>query len=320
MPNTTTSQVPAAVSSFYDRNLLERAVPNFIHLRFAQFRDLPKNNSDTIKFRKYANLAAATTPLSEGVTPAGSQLSVTDITAQVRQYGDFVTLTDFLLMTTLDPILMETSDILGDQAGNTLDILTRDTLSGGTTIQYASTATGRGDVTAAMKLNLAEVKEMVRTLKNNIAPKITDFVDPTDGVSTKPINRAYVGFLHPNVTFDLKGDSDFLEVQEYSQPADRMPDEVGAIDEVRFLESTNAKVFAGQGNGGADVYSTVIVGKNAYGASRITGEALHMIVKQLGSGEDPLNQRATSGWKATFVAKRLQETWMGRIEHGATAS
>ena len=74
-----------------------------------------------------------------------------------------------------------------------------------------------------------------------------------------------------------------------------------------LLKSPNAKVFTGQGESSADVYATLIFGAEAYGTTRVSGEAVKNIVKPLGSAgtDDPLDQRATSGWKITFVAKIL---------------
>lgn len=322
MANTTRTQITDEVNNFYNRALLERAVPYFAHTMFGQVRDIPRNSgTDTIKFRRYGNLTATTTALSEGVTPSGSQLSVTDLDATVAQYGDFVTLTDKVQMETMDPILTETAEILGDQAGDSLDQLARDVLVAGTTYQYASTATARTDITAAMTLNRAEVKEAVRTLATNNARKMTSMVDPSTGYNTSPINAAYIGLVHPKTVFDLKDATGFIPVEKYSNKSDVMPNEVGALDEVRFIQTTNAKVFTGGGAGSADVYATLIFGKDAYGVSRISGEALRNIVKPLGSAgtADPLDQRSTSGWKATFVSLILNQTWMIRIEHGVSA-
>lgn len=87
MAITTTTQVDPAVSTMYDRLLLMRARPHLIHSLFAQRRNINKKNGNTIKFRRYTSLSAATTPIGEGVTPGGSQLAKTDLTAQVSQYG-----------------------------------------------------------------------------------------------------------------------------------------------------------------------------------------------------------------------------------------
>jgi len=132
--DTTLTQVTAAVNNFYDRTMLKAARPLLVHTRWAQVRDIPRNNSLVIKFRRYSLLSAATTALSEGVTPSGSQLSITDVSATVAQYGDFVTLTDQLVFSTLDPVLTETADVLGQQAGNSLDQICRDVIVAGTTI------------------------------------------------------------------------------------------------------------------------------------------------------------------------------------------
>lgn len=320
MATTTITEVPSGVNNFYDKNMLVRAVSNFVHTMWAQVRDIPKNSSEVVKFRRYGNLSAATTALTEGVTPSGSQLSVTDITATVAQYGDFVTMSDKLQFTTLDPLLTETSEILGDQAGDTIDQLTRDVLVAGTTVQYASTAVSRVTVAAAMVLNATEVREAVMTLQTNKAKPITRMIDPADAYNTTPLDACYVGIIHPRTLRDLKGDSAFIPVQKYPSQQTVMPGEKGAVDEVRFVMTPNAKVFTGAGASSADVYATVILGRDAYGITRITGEALKNIIKPLGSAgtDDPLDQRATSGWKATFVAKRLNESFMIRVEHGAT--
>ena len=83
----------------------------------------------------------------------------------------------------------------------------------------------------------------------------------------------------------------------------------------------NTVIYPGEGGkDGADVYSTLILGDDAYGVTEITGGGLQHIVKQLGSAGsgDPLNQRATVGWKATKTAEILVQQYMVRIE--ATAS
>ncbi len=320
MANTTTTQVPAAINYFYDRALLERIVPLFLYNRYGQVRDIPQNATASIKFRRYGTLSAQLTPLSEGVTPTGSQLSITDVTATVSQYGDFVTLTDFLEFTTLDPVLVETADILGQEAGDTLDQLCRDIITAGTSVLYADGHTQRVDVDSADVLTATEIKKAVRTLKANNAKKVTSMINPTTGYNTTPVNAAFVGIVHPNTTYDLKNATGWVAVESYPSQSNVMDGEVGKVDEVRFVESTNAKVFAGAGASAIDIYATLILGRDAYGVTRISSEAIRNIIKPLGSAgtADPLDQRATSGWKATFVAVILQNLWMERIEHAVS--
>lgn len=237
------------------------------------------------------------------------------------QYGDFVTLTDWLQLTTLDPLLTETADLLGQQAGNSLDQLCRDVVVAGSTVQYASTATSRLTVTASMKLTRQEIREAVRTLQNNDAMKITRMVNPSTGFNTSPINSCFVGIITENTLYDLKNETGWIRVEEYASQSGVMEGEVGALDEVRFVMTTNAKIFAAGGSGSIDVHGTMILAAEYYGISRISGAALKNIVKPLGSAgtADPLDQRSTSGWKATFITTRLNENFAVRIEHAVSA-
>lgn len=323
MSATTTTQIPAEVNNFYDRTLLFRAVPLFVHTRWAQVRDIPRKAGTTvIKFRRYGNLSAATTALTEGITPAGSQLSVTDITATVLQYGDFITITDVLDYESQDPVLMEAAEILGDQMGDTLDQLTRDVLNAGTNVYYAGTGhTLRTQVAAGELITDTLVKKVVRLLKNNKARRMTKMVNATTGYGTTPLNASYIGICHPNTTYDLKAITGWTSIEKYSSTAGVMEGEVGKLDEVRFVETPNAKVFTAGGAASIDVYSTLIFGMDAYGTTRISGEAMKNIVKPLGSAgsADPLDQRATSGWKATFIAKILNDDFLVRVEHAVSA-
>jgi len=319
---TSTGTIQREVSNFYDRVLLDRVVPALVHTRFAQTRDIPSNSgTNIIKFRRYGNLTANTTALTEGVTPSGTALSVTDLLATVLQYGDYVTLTDVVQMETYDPILTETAEILGDQAGDSIDQLMRTVLAAGTTIQYASTAAADTDVTAAMVLDRAEVKEAVRTLRGNNAKVVTSMIDPSTGYNTVPVGRSFIGIVSEDTAFDLDDATGWIPVEKYPNKSNVMVDEIGSLANVRFIMSTNAYATSGIGADSGDVHYSLIFGQNAYAMTRISGETLKNIVKPLGSAgtADPLNQRSTSGWKLTFVGKILNQNFLVVVHHGVTA-
>lgn len=319
---TTSGTIAREVSNFYDRALLERALPSLVHTRFAQVRDIPRNSgTNVIKFRRYGSLSANTTALTEGVTPTGNQLSVTDILATVLQYGDYVTLTDIVQMETYDPILTETAEILGEQAGDTIDQLMRSVLAAGTTIQYASSATQNDHITRAMTLSRAEVKEAVRTLRGNNAKVITSMINPSTGYNTVPVGKCYVGIVSPETAYDLDDAIGWIPVEKYPNKATVMPDEIGALGNVRFIMSTNAYSLPTAGHTSVPVHYSIILAQNAYAITRIGGETLKNIVKPLGSAgtADPLDQRSTSGWKLTFVGKILNQNFMVVVRHGVSA-
>ncbi len=306
------------VNSFYDRDLLFRAQPFLTHTRFGQVKDIPTGNSFVIKFKRYGNFAVATTPLVEGVSPLGKKLSETIITATAAQYGDFVTLTDKLTMSTADPVRMEANAILGDQAGNTLDQLTRDILAAGTNVIYSGTGNTQNNAVAAGDvITLANIQTAEETLKANNTRYMTSFVDPSTGYNTVPLAPCFVGICHVYTTKTIRAMTGFTKVELYANPAARMEGEFGKIENTRFIETVNGKVFTAAGTGSVDLYGTIIMGQQAYGISRIAGHAMENIVKPLGSGgtSDPLNQRETSGWKASFVAKILNDDFIIRIVH-----
>ena len=77
----------------------------------------------------------------------------------------------------------------------------------------------------------------------------------------------------------------------------------------------NAVIYPGEGaSGGGAAFSTLVIGKDAYGVTEVEGGGLEMIVKPFGAGEDALNQRCTAGWKATAAAEILSPEYMVRIE------
>ena len=297
------------MKTYYSDYLIDNAIPKLVHDQFGQKHPIPKNGGKTIEFRKYSQLPKLTTPISEGVTPDGQSLNMTTIEATVAQYGGYITLSDVLLLTAIDNNLVQATKLLGAQAGATLDTITREVLNGGTNVIFSGGKSARSSLDATSLLTVDDVKKAVRLLKTQNAEKI---------------NGSWVGIIHPDIAYDLTNDPAWKDVKTYSDPDDIYEGEIGKLYGVRFVETTEAKIFEGEdeekGAGGRAVYSTLILGDNAYGVTEITGGGLEHIVKQLGSAGtgDPLNQRATAGWKATKVAERLVETYMVRIESGST--
>ena len=308
---TTDNGLSKEMKTFYSDYLIDMAEPNLVHDQFGQKHPIPKNGGKIIEFRKYDSLPKALTPLTEGVTPNGQKLSMSVITSNVQQYGGYIELSDILLLTAIDNNLVQATKLLGSQAGRTLDTITREVLNGGTNVQYAEgQVTARnalvgGQASGNHYLTVDAVRRAVRFLKVMNAPKI---------------NGNYVGIIHPDVSYDLMSDPKWVNVKTYSDPDGIYEGEIGKIEGVRFVETSEAKVFEGAGASGVDVYSTLILGADAYGVTEITGGGLEHIVKQLGSAgtADPLNQRATAGWKATKTAERLVEQYMVRIETAST--
>lgn len=310
---TTDSGLSAENKTFYDRTLLESAKPNLIHGQFGQKRPIPKNGGKKIEFRRYGALPKALTPLTEGVTPDGRKLTVTAVEAEVHQYGDYVALSDVLDLTAIDNNVLEATKAIGNQAGLTLDTITRNILQAGTNVQYCpkvgatgtTAVTSRADIDATCKLTVDEIKKAVATLKANNVPKISG---------------SYVAIIHPYAAYDLMSDPNWEEMHKYTSAENMYEGEIGRIAGVRFVESSEALIVKTSTN--PAVFCTLVLGENAYGTTEVTGGGLKTIIKQLGSAgtADPLDQRSTVGWKAMQTAEILQQNYMIRIESGGAFS
>ena len=289
------------MKTYYSDYLIDNATPKLVHDQFGQKHPIPKNGGKTIEFRKYSPLPKLTTPLQEGVTPDGQSLNMSTIEATVAQYGGYITLSDMLMLTAIDNNLVQATKLLGAQAGATLDTITREVLNGGTNVIFAGGKEGRSDLDTSSLLTVEDIKKAVRLLKTQNA---------------ETINGSWVAIIHPDIAYDLTNDPAWKDVKTYSDPDDWYEGEIGKIFGVRFVETTEAKIFEG------GVYSTLVLGDNAYGVTEISGGGLEHIVKQLGSAgtADALNQRASAGWKATKTAERLVENYMVRIESKSTFS
>ena len=373
------------MKTFYSDCLIDMAQPELVHDQFGQKHPIPKNGGKTIEFRKYNPLPKALKPLTEGVTPDGGKLSMSVITAKVEQYGFYIEISDVLLLTAIDNNLVQATQQLGRQAGNTLDTITRETLNGGTNVQYAE-----GQVDSRSKLYYTSEEDNCNLTVNAIR-KAVRFLKV---MNTPRINGDYVGIIHPDCSYDLMNDPKWVNVKTYSDPKGIYEGEIGKIEGVRFVETSEAKIFSGDnlasdsrtllvngqvsssksitfdggtvgagelvgrkiligdvvttveenttttmtvkdsvtasdnaviypgeaGKEGRGIYSTLILGANAYGITEVEGGGLQHIVKQLGSAgsADPLDQRATAGWKAIRAVERLIEPYMIRIETTST--
>lgn len=303
---TTGNNLSAEMKTFYDMTLIDEASANLVHDQFGQKRPIPQGGGKTIEFRKFSPLAKATTPLTEGVTPDGKTLDVTAITATVAQYGDYITQSDVLELTALDNTILEATKLLGRQAGATLDTITRNVLNAGTNVSYAPKVSGGVETAVGSRADLDETAQLTVKVIQKVVAKLRGQNAPT-------INGKYVAIAHPYVIYSLMRDPEWIDAHKYANPTNLYEGEVGEIAGVRFVQTTEAKVWK---QGTHAIFSTLVIGEGAYGVTEITGGGLQTIVKQKGSAgtADPLDQRSSVGWKAIKTAELLIPNYLVRIE------
>lgn len=301
-------------AEIYNRTMLERLTPELFFAKYGEKgMGNPKNNGDTVSYRRLNSLAVSTTELTEGVTPEAVGLDIVKITAQVKQYGNYAIVTDKLDMMALDPIITETSELMGENAGESIDIIVRDIIAAGTNVMYAGGKTARNLVASTDKITALDVLKVRRQLKRN---------------KVKPINlpdgkgKGYIWFIHTDVATDLMQTDEWKRANIDAPGSKNFPEgAIGKMYGIYFMEADNAPKFAGAGASSADIYANLIIGRGAYGVPDIKGSAKpQIIVHPAGSAgtADPLDQRSTIGWKALLTAVRLQELAIVRHECSST--
>lgn len=281
--------------AFYEGLILDEAGPNLVYAQFGQKAQINRTHAE---WRKYAALPNATTPLTEGVTPDGTPLSISTVTARIKQYGAYVTTSDMVNLTSIDPIVTEATKVLGAQAGVTLDTLIRNELISGNNVMYVGGGDLRSDLAAENKIDRATIVRGVRQLRRKNTPTI-------DG--------AYVFVIHPDNEADIMLDKEFVEVYKYRNDKMLFEGEIGSVGGARIVVSTQTKIWK---EGELGVYGCLMFGANAYGVVSLKNGGLEHFVKPLGSAgsADPINQRASVGWKASQAAAILNPEYILRIE------
>lgn len=307
MALTTTTEIDAQPSLFFDRLLLERALPMLVHELFGQVRNIPAKNSAQVKFRRYSALSKKTTPVTEGVTPTADPLAKTDLTATANQYIGIVEITDVVDLTVKDPVMAETVILQGEQMGQTRDELIKDILAATASVTTASSGSNGNTPT---EITESDIKTVRDTMMGNNAKFITRVMSGSNGIGTTPVRAGYWGIAHTDSLSNLENVTGFLPTAKYPSQQTVLEAEWGATGNVRWVVSSEAHKDA---TASPDEYKMLIFGKNAYGLTTIASGNASNIRKPFGSGDDPANQRATSAWKMWFVSRILNDNFMHAI-------
>jgi N4-gp56 family major capsid protein len=309
--------------------MLSRIEPILVLEKYALVTPLPKNKGEVIKWRRIRPLVVSTVNLTEGVTPPAEQLVYEDVTTVIAQFGGWIQITDKIQDLHEDRVLDDAMTALADQAASTKEAILWGVLRGGTNVFYAN---GAARTSVNTPIDLDVVNAAVNLLKRNHAKKLTTKIGAGPGISTEPVNASFVAFAHTDLETDIRDMDSFVPTERYATGSTIDENEIGKVNEVRFILSPQLSPFADAGGSAgtmrstsgtsADVYPVIVVGKESYGTVPLKGvSAVEMAVKNPKMGEpgDPLGQRGHVAWKIWYQAVRLNEQWMCRIEVAATA-
>lgn len=314
-------------AAYAEKELLKRGLPFLVLEKFGQAKPLPENSTKVMKFRRYNALPNTPQALTEGVTPTGQTLTVTDVTATLTQYGDRVTITDVILDTHEDQTLNEAVNLLGEQAAQMIEKMRFGVLKAGTNVLFANGA-ARAAVNTAISINLQ--RRAVRALKRQNARAITSIVRSTPSYGTENVAPGYVALIHPDLEADVRQLTGFVPAEKYGSMTP-WENELGKCEDVRYVSSTIFEPWADAGGAkgamlsttgtNADVYPVLFVGRDAYAIVALKGmfALTPMVVNPKPSDSDPLAQRGHCAWKAMQTCVILNDSWLVRAEVAATA-
>lgn len=301
---TTTADVAPAVEIFYNRVLLEAAKENPVYRQHAQHASMPSKSGNTYKWHRYPMPAAATTPLPEGADPSGHKVTQESLTAKISWYGGYEHVTEEVDMTNQDPVLTQSAERNGYQADLTFETLMRDILAASAS---ATNAAGGDNGNTPTEITRGDVDNIVLELLSGNAKFVTKMVGAGTGVGSSPLRPAFRGVIHQELLMDLEGCTGFLSIASYASQTGTTNWEWGALGNTRWEWTTNAH----KSTDATAQYYLPIFGSDAFGD--VSLEGIKTIMKGFDTAGSVLNRYATSGWKAVWAGRILNDAWIHNL-------
>lgn len=298
-----TSTLTQEMSTLYEKKFLARAEYEYVFDQGAQTRTQPANEGKVVNFTRHTPLATVTTALTEAVNPTEVNLTATTVAATLAEYGNTVRISRFLALTSIDAGNLEKIEVVGQNMGETIDELTRNELFTGATVQLVTGNAALTDIGNTDLLNVTELRRAVTALKKAKAIKYQSKIAP------------WLGKLGPDTSFDLQGDTAYINADIYDNGAERIyNNELGKIAGARLIESFNQKNESST----VTVFSNFVHGDQAFGCIDLVGDKPQMYIiphTQIDSG-NPAGRFSMISWAASYVTKTLNAVWIRNIKTG----
>lgn len=309
---------PATLGSYFQaylsKQLVDRIKETLKLNDYAQQVDLPKNiGSNSVKFFQYDTTPASSNvqTLTEG-TPISTfrEVGLNSVSVSLTQFGEAVKISDVLSMTSLFDVLKEAVGTMGEEASLKADDLSRDQLVTGTDVGGNSTAKrfGQGIASFATLVSTSAASAFLD------AEDLMDAVTALKASKANPLSGQFVALVPPQISRDLFRDTDFLNTV-YRNPESKVGSfpagTLGSFYGVRIAEHTNPFIestTSGTYDAAGGIYSTVVLGANAFGVVKIAGDSPfspRIILNNQADKSDPLNQTTVAGYKTFYAAKLL---------------
>jgi N4-gp56 family major capsid protein len=320
---TTASTIAAEIQRYYDKLFLER----FQNIRRMDFlaipKTLPKNSGNIIYFTRVAQLTANTTALTDGTSPTGINSTASNVVATAKPYGAFELIGRQFELTTIDAGLEEHVQVMGQNAGESMDVILGATMvvSGACTSVLCANSAQVSAIASTDTLSVSGIRNAVKVLKVNKAPKWE--------------NGNYRAVVNADGAYQLQGDTaagNWINIGLYNSAENAKMlknGQIGSLYGVDIVE-TNIAFCASSSeydgtpgeNGDAAGTCAFFAGKGALGEVKLQGNGDAKVIYKKGGDQDtsnPLNMYSTLGWKVEgYAAKILNPYWLVRYVHYGT--
>jgi N4-gp56 family major capsid protein len=307
--------------------------------------------TNTISWKRIENLTVNLTALT-ALTGAPSyptrtpqQPTTTNLTATLLKYGQFIILNEEIDLYQYDSHMAGITEVLGIQAGRTVNQLQRNEEEDNSTAILSNSAASAAAIVT--KLLEADVRRAVNVLNRNDAMKFNAAAGGSSNFNTTPIRDTYWGICHVDVEEDVRQMTGFVDVASYMGTTQIARGEFGHTrNGVRWISTSEASIDAeaggnnvtpglrSSGNNKTDVYNTLIFGQKSYASvsldtpffqeTYMAGDQVPGIqtighARGTAGAADPLNEVSTIGWKTFHVGKVINNNWSRCIRSGASA-
>lgn len=267
----------------------------------------------SVIFQIYADLAVASTALNESTDVNAVALSDSQVTVTLVEQGNAVITTAKLRGTSFLNVDADAANIVGYNAGVSMDTVARDVLKGGSNVRY-----GAGGTTLPTARNTIEPEDTLTA--NNVRRARTDL----RGASVQTFgDDMYVGFIHPDVAYDLRketGGAAWRDARTYTDNTNLLNGEVGIFEGFRFVETERAPIFADAGSSTTltDVYRTIFVGRQSL--AKAWSSSVSAEYPQVVRGEvvDTLKRFVPIGWYQLVGYSRFREAAIRAVESSSS--
>ena len=322
------------------KELLKRAIPYMVLEQIGNLKALPSNSTKTINFRRHKlpiPTTAAGNVLAEGTTPVSKVATMENVDLTLVQYGAVLETTDVVEDTHIDNVLSEYMGLLGENAGQVIELMRWEALVSGTAanVILAGGAANEAAITGA--LLKVDLRAALRSIRANHGRPISQIIKSDVRFNTESVEAAYVAIVHSDLEGTIRDTfgASFTPVADYGSGAKIMQGEFGNFENIRFISTallgkrvgaTAAwPTVAAAGNllsdngTHANLYDVIVFAADAWIGVALKGEhAVHpTMVSAKPSDSDPLGQRRKCGYKTMQNAKVTQVAHVKRIVCGA---